>query len=69
MMVRTDSMRLPGLPPIVLALTAQGVAVLVVATMVWLAAQFAVFVPRVSVLVWGVGIPAAALGKRWSLPR
>ncbi len=68
MMMRTDSMHLPALPPIVVALAAQAVAVLVVLVFVWLAQQFSTAVPRVSLLAWGVGVLAAVLGRRWGLP-
>ena len=68
-MERTDSMRLPAFPPIVLALVAQAVALAVVAGIAFVAVQYSTIMPRISVLMWGIGLLAVGLGSRWGLPR
>lgn len=67
--MRTDTLRLTTLPPIVLALAAQGVAVLIVGAAAWVGAQGIAMVLPLNASVVLTGIVAAVLGARWGLPR
>lgn len=58
-----------ALPPIALALAAQGVAILAVGGAVWFSVRWLSFQPDPFLLVWAVGGLAALLAASWKLPR